>query len=78
MTRATTFAIAAIALFCTAAVKPCVADCIADCVWLTVPQPTEWQHIGNQIDAAMIFTRSHLRKGVVSWSSHRPAVSALR
>ncbi len=23
-----------------------------------VPQPTEWQHIGNQIDAAMIFARS--------------------
>ena len=30
-------------------------DCIADRVWLAVPQPTEWQHIGNQIDAAMIF-----------------------
>ena len=24
-----------------------------------IPQPTEWQHVGNQIDAAMVFTRSH-------------------
>jgi len=22
--------------------------------WFAVPQPTEWEHIGNQIDAAMI------------------------
>src|SRR4030095_10787015 len=28
---------------------------VADCVWLAIPQPTEWQRIGNQIDAAMIF-----------------------
>jgi hypothetical protein len=33
----------------------CVADCIGDCVWLAVPQATESQHIGNQIEAAMIF-----------------------
>ena len=32
-----------------------VADCVADCVRFAVPQPTEWQRIGNQIDAAMIF-----------------------
>jgi hypothetical protein len=24
------------------------------CVWLAVPQPTEWQRIGDQIDAPMI------------------------
>ena len=29
---------------------------ISDCIRLAVPQSTEWQHIGNQIDAAMIFT----------------------
>jgi hypothetical protein len=29
-----------------------VVDCVAD---FQVPQPTEWQRIGNQIDAAMIF-----------------------
>jgi hypothetical protein len=29
-----------------------------DCVRLGVPQATEWQRIGNQIDAAMIFTRA--------------------
>ena len=27
-------------------------DHVADCVWLAIPQPTEWQRIGNQIDAA--------------------------
>ena len=36
----------------------CVADCIRDCVWLAVPQPTEGQHLGNKIDAAMVFTRA--------------------
>jgi hypothetical protein len=34
-----------------------VADRVADCVWSIVPQPTEWQRIGDQIDAAMIFVR---------------------
>jgi hypothetical protein len=32
-----------------------VVNCVADCVWLAVSQATEWQRIGNQIDAAMIF-----------------------
>ena len=26
--------------------------CVEGCVWLAVPQPTEWQRIGSQIDAA--------------------------
>jgi hypothetical protein len=29
-----------------------VADCV---IRLGVPQPTEWQRIGNQIDATMVF-----------------------
>jgi len=33
-----------------------VAACVADCVSFSVPQPTEGQRIGNQIDAAFIFT----------------------
>jgi hypothetical protein len=33
-----------------------VVNCVTDCVWLTVPQATEWQRIGNQIKAEMIFT----------------------
>jgi hypothetical protein len=33
-----------------------VAGCVADRVRLGIPQATEWQRIGNQIDAAMIFT----------------------
>src|SRR5436309_2099136 len=36
-----------------------VPDCVADRVWFAVPQPTEWQRIGNQIDAAMIFAGAH-------------------
>jgi hypothetical protein len=37
------------------AVELRVADCIGgDCVRLGVPQATEGQHIGYQIDAAMI------------------------
>jgi hypothetical protein len=32
-----------------------VTDCVADCIRLAVPQTTEWQHIGDQIDAAFIF-----------------------
>jgi len=47
---------------------------LVDCGWiichpaikndsgLAIPQPTEWQRIGNQIDAAMIFARVELRK----------------
>ena len=34
------------------AVKLCVADCVAECIRPVVPQATEWQRIGNQIDAA--------------------------
>jgi len=41
-----------------AAVKLCVTNCIADCVWLAIPQPTEWQRVGNQISAAVIFARA--------------------
>jgi hypothetical protein len=33
----------------------CVADCVANRVRLAIPQPTEWQRIGNQIDAAFVF-----------------------
>jgi hypothetical protein len=35
-----------------AAVKFGVVDCIADCAWLAVTQATEWQRIGDQIDAS--------------------------
>ena len=33
----------------------CVADCVADRVRFAIPQPTEWQHIGDEIDAAFVF-----------------------
>ena len=37
---------------------------------IAIPQPTEWQHIGNQIDAAMIFARADFVNvnRAVSWS----------
>jgi len=37
-----------------ATAKLCVVNCVAGSVWFTVPQPTEWERIGNQIDAASI------------------------
>jgi len=33
----------------------CIADCVGDSVNIAVPQPSEWQRIGNQIDAAFVF-----------------------
>jgi hypothetical protein len=30
-----------------------IAECVPDCVRLAISQTTEWQRIGNQIDAAM-------------------------
>jgi len=33
----------------------CVSDCIAHRVRFAIPQPTEWQRIGDQIEAAFIF-----------------------
>jgi len=40
-----------------------VANGIYDRVLLAVPQPTEWQRIGEWIDAAMIFSGSDFVKG---------------
>jgi hypothetical protein len=40
----------------------CVADCIADCIRFGIPQPTAWEHFGNQIDAAM----DHVASGIVN------------
>ena len=41
-----------------AAVEVHVSDCIAGCIRPAISQPTEWQHIGNQIDAAFVFARA--------------------
>jgi hypothetical protein len=27
-------------------------------IWRAVPQPTEWQHVTDQINAAMIYARA--------------------
>ena len=32
-----------------------ISDCVGDSVSIAIPQSTEWQRIGDQIDAAMIF-----------------------
>jgi hypothetical protein len=60
----------------------CVADCIRHGIRPTVPQPTERQHIGNQIDATMIFARSdfvkvngtHSGLSAVSYLCHRVGI----
>jgi hypothetical protein len=39
-----------------------VSDRVRSGIRLGVPQPTEWQRIGNQIDAAMILNAGGLRK----------------
>jgi hypothetical protein len=39
-----------------------VANCVVDCVRFAIPQPTEWERIGNEIDAAFIFTRADFVK----------------
>jgi hypothetical protein len=31
---------------------------VTDCVWLAVPQATEWERIGNEIKAALVFARA--------------------
>ena len=38
-------------------VKLCVADCVGHCIWLAIPHPTEWQRVGDQIDAALVAAR---------------------
>jgi hypothetical protein len=37
-----------------------VSDCVRDSILLGIPEPPEWQRIGNQIDAAMIFARANV------------------
>jgi hypothetical protein len=45
-----------------AAEKLGVADGVADRVWFAVTKTTEWERIGDEIDAAMIFARAGLSK----------------
>jgi hypothetical protein len=33
---------------------------VADCVWLTIPKPTEWEYVGNWINAAFVCARADL------------------
>jgi len=35
-----------------------VVDCIRDCVWLAVSQATEWQRVGDQINAVLICSKA--------------------
>ncbi len=37
-----------------------IANCAAGRVWLAIPQATEWQRVGNQIDTAFIFARAEV------------------
>jgi hypothetical protein len=50
-----------------------VADCIRDGFRPGIPQPAEWQRIGNQIDAAMIFSGTDQQR--VRWAATRDVLS---
>jgi len=39
-----------------------VADCVRDGIRRAIPQPTKWQRIGDEIEAAMIFARADFVK----------------
>jgi hypothetical protein len=39
-----------------------VARCIRDGIGIAIPEPTEWQRIGNEINAAFIFARADFVK----------------
>ena len=41
----------------------CVSDCVGDSVSVAIPQPTEWQTAGNQIDGRVYLCAVGLRKG---------------
>ena len=43
-----------------------VADSVRDCVWLAIPQATEWERIGDEIDAALVAARGAFRKVLAS------------
>ena len=47
-----------------------VTDCIADSTRPALPQPTEWQRVGKQCEAAMILMRELTRsaKPVGAWA----------
>ncbi len=47
-----------------------VPDCIADCVWLAIPQPTEWQRIGDEIEPSVHWLVPESRKDVRETSKH--------
>ena len=46
-----------------------VADCIRDRIGIAIPQTTEWQHIGDEINTAFILARADFVK--VLRSCHR-------
>jgi hypothetical protein len=52
-----------------------VDDCVAHRVGLAVTQPTEWQHIGNEINAAFIFARANVVSVDRFWNLSESQVS---
>jgi hypothetical protein len=42
-----------------------VSDCVRDGIQLAIPQPTEWQRIGSQIDAGDDLCGGDSRKRVI-------------
>src|SRR5262249_5306010 len=55
-----------------------VSDRIRGCVRAAEPQPTEWQRIGNKIDAAFVFSQDFLTGHHFRLGPRRASVAALR
>ena len=52
-----------------------VSNCIAACVRLAIPQPTEWQRVGKQFEAAMILRElTILAKPVGVWAGSQSLI----
>ena len=47
-------------------------------IWLAIPQATEWERIGNQIDATMIFARANFINVLRASYSHSGPAGSLR
>jgi hypothetical protein len=61
-------------------VAPFIVNCVADCVRFAVPQATERQRMGNQINAALVAARSggRLEPGSINYAESLDVPLALQ
>jgi hypothetical protein len=48
-----------------------VSDCIAEGVGFAIPEPTEWQHIGDEDQSRDDLCPNGFRNRIVGWSLRR-------